>query len=131
MYVARAGEGDAAAQGAIGVTANTIYSDYLTGLGIPFVPIDISRDAVDAVLKDEVDAVLVDHGYAVEKLAESGGRLAIVGPSVALDRGLGIGVRKGSSLKGKLDEALASMKANGALNALILKWVGEDGSTFE
>lgn len=131
VYVARASEGDEAAQGAIGVTANTIYSDHLTELGIPFVPIDISRDAVDAVLKDEVDAVLVDHGYAVEKVAEFEGRLAIVGPSVLLDRGLGIGVRKGSSLKGKLDEALASMKADGALNALILKWVGEDGSTFE
>ncbi|MCY4625598.1 MAG: transporter substrate-binding domain-containing protein [Chloroflexi bacterium] len=131
VYVARAGEGGAAARGTIGVTDNTIYSDHLTALGVPFVPIDISRDAVDAVLTDEVDAVLVDHGYGVEKLAEFDGRLAIVGPSVPLDRGLGIGVRKGSGLKGRLDEALASMKADGALNALILKWVGEDGSTFE
>ena len=48
-----------------------------------------------------------------------------------LDRGLGIGVRKGGELKGKLDEALASMKADGALNAIILKWVGEDASTFQ
>ena len=49
----------------------------------------------------------------------------------SLDRGLGIGVRKGGELKGKLDEALASMKADGALNAIILKWVGEDASTFQ
>ncbi len=131
VYVARAGEGDEAAQGTVGVTANTIYSDHLTELAVPFVPIDISRDAVDAVLSDEVDAVLVDHGYGVEKISEFEGRLAIVGPSVLLDRGLGIGVRKGSGLKGKLDEALASMKADGTLNALILKWVGEDASTFE
>ena len=131
MYVARAGEGDEATQGTIGVTANTIYSDHLTELGLPFVPIDISRDAVDAVLNDEVDAVLVDHGYGVKKLAEFEGKLAMVGPSVLLDRGLGIGVRKGSNLKGRLDEALASMKADGTLNALILKWVGEDASTFE
>ena len=130
VYVARAGEGDEAAQGTIGVTANTIYSDYLTELGMPFVSLDGSIDAVDAVLNDEVDAVLVDHGYGVGKLTEHEGQLAIVGPSILLDRGFGIGVRKGSELKGKLDEALASMKADGALNALILRWVGEDASTF-
>jgi len=50
---------------------------------------------------------------------------------VLLDRGLGIGVRKGSELKGKFDEALASMKADGIVNDLILKWVGPDASTFE
>ena len=131
VYLARAGAGDEAAQGAIGVTANTIYSDYFTELGMPFVSLEGSVDAVDAVLNDEVDAVLVDHGYAVEKLSEYEGRLATVGPSVLLDRGLGIGVRKGGELKGKLDQALASMKADGALNALILKWVGEDASTFK
>ena len=131
VYVAGAGAGDEAAQGTIGVTANTIYSDYFTELGRPFVSLDGSIDAVDAVLKGEVDAVLVDHGYGVEKLAEYEGQLAIVGPSILLDRGLGIGVRKGSFLKGSLNEALESMKADGSLNALIIKWVGEDASTFK
>ena len=131
VYVAGAGAGDEAAQGTIGVTANTIYSDYFTELGRPFVSLDGSIDAVDAVLKGEVDAVLVDHGYGVEKLAEYEGQLAIVGPSILLDRGLGIGVRKDSDLKGSLNEALESMKADGSLNALIIKWVGEDASTFK
>ena len=131
VYVARAGAGDAAAQGVIGITANTIYSDYFTELGRPFVPLDHAREAVDAVLSGEVDAVLVDHGYAVEKLAAHAGQLAIVGPSVTLDQGLGIGVRKGSALKGALDAALASMKADGTLNALLRTWVGEDAATFQ
>ena len=73
----------------------------------------------------------MDHGYAIEKLSEYEGQLEIAGPSVLLDRGLGIGVRKGSELKPKLDEALASMKADGTVNTLILKWVGADASTFE
>ena len=131
VYVARSGAGDEAVRGTIGVTANTIYSDYFTEQGAPFVALDGSVDVVDVVLNGEVDAVLVDHGYGVEKLAEHRGRLEIVGPSILLDRGLGIGVRKGSDLEGRLDEALASMKADGTLNALILKWVGEDASTFE
>ena len=131
VYMARAGEGDAAIQGTIGATANTIYSDYFTEQGTPFVSLEGSIDLADALLGGDIDASLVDHGYAVEKLEEFEGRLAIVGPTVVLDRGLGIGVRKGSDLKGKLDEALASMKADGSLNTLLVKWVGEDASTFE
>lgn len=134
VYVARAGEGDEAVEGTIGAAANTIYSDYFTGLDRPFVTLDDptgDTDSVDAVLDGTVDAVLVDHGYAVEKLSEYEGRLAIVGPSVRLDKGLGIGVRKGSELKPLLDEALSSMKADGTVNDLILKWVGPDASTFE
>ena len=131
VYVALAGSGDEAAEGTVGVTANTIYSDYFTELGRAFVSLDGSIDAVDAVLDGRVDAVLVDHGYGVEKLAEHQGQLAIVGPSVLLDRGLGMGVRKGSELKSKLNKALQSMKADGSLNALILEWIGEGASTFE
>ncbi len=131
VYVVRAGEGEAAVRGRIGASPNTIYSDYFTEMGVPFVSLDITKEAVEAVLDGEVDAVLVDHGYAVTKLAEYEGRLEVAGPSVLLDGGFGIGVRKGSGLKGKLDEALASMKADGALNAIIVKWVGEDASTFE
>ena len=130
VYLARIGESDAA-QGTIGAAANTIYSEYFTGLGVPFVPLGVSMDAVTAVLNDEVDAVLVDHGYGVERLAEYEGQLEIVGPSVLLDRGLGIGIRKNTDLKPKLNDALASMKSDGTLNTLILKWVGPDASTFQ
>ena len=131
VYLARAGEGDAALQGTLGVTANTIYSDYFSEQGTPFVSLEGAIDLADALLNGGIDASLVDHGYAVEKLAEFEGRLESVGPEVVLDRGLGIGVRKDGDLKGKLDEALASMKADGSLNTLLLKWVGEDSSTFE
>ena len=131
VYLARAGEGDAATEGRIGVSANTIYSDYLTELGTPFIPLHHSTNEVDALLGGDVDAVLVDHGYAVQKLDQHEDQLEIVGPSVLLDRGLGIGVRPGSELKGKLDAALDSMKVDGALNGLIFKWLGEKASTFE
>ena len=131
VYLAKAGAGDQAIHSTIGVTANTIYSDYFTELGRPFVSIDGSTDVTDALLDGEVDAALVDHGYGVEKIAEHEGNLAIVGPTVLLDMGLGLGVREGSDLKDKLDEALTSMKADGSLNALLLRWVGEDASTFK
>ena len=130
VYLARAGSGDAALEGAIGASANTVYSDYFTTAGVPFTTLEDSFDAAGAVLNGEVDAVLVDHGYAVSQLAKHEGELAIVGPSVMIDRGIGIGVRKNSELRGKLDAALASMKADGSLNALLLEWFGEGASTF-
>ena len=46
-----------------------------------------------------------------EKVVELEGQLAIVGPEVPLDMGLGIGVRDGHKLKGQFDGALESMKA--------------------
>lgn len=130
VYLALAGAGDTAAKGTLGVFANSIYSDYATQEGLPFVAFESSDAQIDAVLSGDVDAALVDHGFAVEKLAESEGRLAIVGPSVELDMGIGIGVREDGDLKAKLDKALSSMKADGSLNDIILKWVGEDAATF-
>ena len=115
-----------------GRTQTRYTSDYFTREGIPFRPFDVSEDDhLEALLDGEIDATLLDHAYAVERLKEYEGRLAIVGPSILLDRGIGIGVRENDGLKSVLDEALASMKADGSLNALIVKWFGEEGATFE
>ncbi len=131
VYLALAGAGDVAIQGRLGAYANTIYSDYFTEQGIAYVEFDSEDDRLEALLNGEIDASLVDHAYAVEKLAEYEGLLAIVGPSVPLDEGIGMGVRESSgALRDKLNAALASMKADGFLNDLILKWVGEDATTF-
>ncbi len=130
VYLARAGSGEGALGGVIGATEQTIYSDYLTGAGIAFRALGGSVDAAGAVLEGDVDAALVDHGYAVAQLARYEGALEVVGPSVLIDRGLGIGIRKGSELRGKLEAALASMKVDGRLNALIREWLGAEASTF-
>ena len=80
---------------------NTIYSDYLTASGIPFHAFASGEEQVDALFDGSVDAILVDQAFAAGKLAEFGGRLAIVGPSVELDMGIGIGVREDSELEGQ------------------------------
>ena len=64
-------------------------------------------------------------------MAESEGRLALVGPAVRLGGGVGIGVREDDGwLWGRLDRAIGHMKADGSLNALIKKWFGPDAATF-
>ena len=130
VYLALEGAGDEAASGRLGAADNTIFSDYFEGLGIEFEAFGPDRTGLDALLDGEVDAILVDHAYAVEKVVELEGQLAIVGPEVPLDMGLGIGVRDGHKLKGQLDDALKSMKADGSMNALITKWLGANAATF-
>lgn len=130
VYLAVAGAGDEAVQGRLGANANTIYSDYFTERGIAYIEFSGQDDRLEALFDGDIDAILVDHAYAVKKISEYEGRLEIVGPSVLLDQGIGIGVRENSDLRERLNRAIASMKADGSLNEIIRKWVGEDATLF-
>ena len=67
----------------------------------------------------------------MDSIAESGERLTLVGPKVALDAGTGIGIRESDTeLKDKLNRAIDAMKEDGSLNAIIEKWLGPDAETF-
>ena len=78
-----------------------------------------------------MDAALVDREFAQDSIAENGDRLIVVGSYVALDSGIGIGVREtDGELKDKLDRAIDSMKEDGTLNDLIRQWFDEDAETF-
>ena len=130
VYLAVAGAGDDAIEGRLGAYADTIYSDYFTEQGIAYVEFTDEDDRLAALLSGDIDAMLVDHAFATDRLSQYEGQLTAVGPSVLLDRGIGIGVRNNDELLAKLDPALASMKSDGTLNDLIHKWVGDNASTF-
>ena len=130
VYLALEGAGDEAIEGRLGAYANTIYSDYFTEQNIAYMEFSDEDDRLAALLDGDIDAMLVDHAYATDKLTEYERRLSVVGPSVLLDRGIGIGVRNNNELLVRLNSALASMKSDDTLNNLIRKWVGEDASTF-
>ena len=131
VYLALAGAGDEAANGKIAVQEATIQSDYLSGSSASMVEYKLAQEPIAAVLNGDADAALVDSGFAHDKIAETGGKLAIVGPEVPIDNGIGVGLREDDSgLKDKLDEAIADMKKDGSLNDLIEKWFGPDADTF-
>ncbi len=131
VYLALAGAGDAAANGVVAVQGATIQHDHLSGAGATLQEYETAPEAIAAVLDGEADAALVDGAFARDSIAESGGQLAVVGPQVPLDRGVGIGVQEGDAdLREKLDQAISEMKADGSLNALLRKWFGPDTATF-
>ncbi len=131
VYMALAGAGNEAVDGTVAAQVATIHADYLSESGATFVEYELAEELVEAVLTGEVDAALVDREFAQDSIAENGDRLIVVGSDVALDSGIGIGVREtDGELKDKLDRAIDSMKEDGTLNDLIRQWFDEDAETF-
>jgi polar amino acid transport system substrate-binding protein len=70
-----------------------------------------------------LDLVFIDGSVALETAAGSNGALKSEGPDILIGDGAGIGMRKtDTELKGKLNAALKSMKADGTLDGLIKKY---------
>ena len=131
-YVALAGAGDDVINGNVAVQVNTIQHAYLADSGVTTIISLPAEDSIAAVRRGEADAVFADKIFLQRFVADSGGELVFVGPEVAFDSDqVGIGVRESDSvLKSRLNAAIRAMKEDGALNALIRKWYGEDAATF-
>jgi polar amino acid transport system substrate-binding protein len=87
----------------------------------------LKYDTQDQELADlnngNIDLVFIDGSVALETAAGSNGALKSEGPDISIGEGAGIGLRKSDTeLKGKLNAALASMKSDGSLDAIIKKY---------
>ena len=122
-YVALAGAGADVAKGVVAAQTATIQASYVADSGATVVEFATMEETIAAVRNGEADAVLADDAALIDIVKSSNGELAFVGDKVAIGGGVGIGVRESDGeLKGKLDAAITSMKADGTLNALIAKW---------
>ena len=131
VYIALSGSGDEVVDGRVAAQVATVHAGYLSESGATLIEYELAGELLQAVLNGEVDAALIDREFAHDSIAESGDRLTVVGPDVALDSGIGIGVREDDGeLKDKLDQAIDSMKEDGSLNTLIRKWFDADAETF-
>ena len=131
IFVALVSASEDAMNGRIGAGVSTVHSAYLSESGADFVEIDGSEALFAALLAGEVDAVLVDREFGRQNIADSEGKLSVLGSPIILDKGIGAGVREEDvDLKEKLNEAIGAMKADGSLNDLIRKWFDEDAEVF-
>jgi polar amino acid transport system substrate-binding protein len=86
------------------------------------------EETVAAVKNGEADAVLADKSY-LAPIADEDGELMLLEQEELIGGGVGMGFRESDTeMKDKFDAAIASMKADGSLNALIAKW--EVGAQF-
>ena len=96
----------------------------------------LAYETPDQALADlnagNLDAILADKSYLQEIVTGSAGALELTGPEVEIGGGVGIGIRQADTeLLGKFDEALAAMKADGTLDAMITLYFPErEGGPF-
>ena len=123
VYIALAGASADVAKGNVAAQVNTIQSGYVADSGATLVEFPTPDETTAAVRNGEVDAVFADKSFLQKTVDESNGELVFVGENIMLGKGVGLGVRESDTeLKGKLNAAIAVMKKDGSLNALIAKW---------
>jgi polar amino acid transport system substrate-binding protein len=122
---------DANLKGIIAAQVNTIQAGYVAESGATLIEFATPDETIAAVRSGQADAVFADKDFLKPIVAESGGALMFVGEDVQLGGGIGMGLRQSDTeLRAKFDAAIAAMKADGSLNALIIKWFGADAATF-
>jgi polar amino acid transport system substrate-binding protein len=92
----------------------------------------INFETTDQGLADlnagNIDAFFIERDFLAEVAAGSGGALKLVPPEIPIGDGVGVGLRKNDDeLEGKFNAAIQSMKDDGSLSDLIVKWFPEQG----
>ncbi|MBP1804738.1 transporter substrate-binding domain-containing protein [Rubellimicrobium aerolatum] len=131
-YVARSPDVDVTAA-TVAAQSTTIQAGYIATTGATLVEYATPEETVAAVRNGEADAVFADYDFLVPIVEASGGDLAFVGEGVPLGGGIGAGLRESDAgLRDALDGAIAAMKADGTLNALLGKWFpGEEPPSYD
>ena len=129
-YVAASADADIKG-GIVSAQVSTIQAAYIAESGATLLEFPTPDETIAAVRNGESVAVFADKDYLRPFVDESNGALMFVGEEVSIGGGVGLGVRQSDQeLKGKLDAAITSMKADGSLNALIQKYFGDAGLKF-
>ncbi len=118
--------------GVIAAQASTIQAGHVaSATEATLLEFATPEETVASVRNGEADAVFADKDYLIPLVEESGGSLTFIGDDVALGGGIGMGLRQSDTeLRDTFDAAIQSMKDDGTLNTLILKWFGDDAATF-
>ena len=118
-------------KGVVAAQTATIQAGHIASSGATLVEFATPEETVAAVRNGEADAVFADADYLAPLVEASGGGLVFIGPDVPLGGGVGMGLRESDTeLKEKFDAAITAMKADGSLNALLIKWFGEGTITY-
>lgn len=108
--------------GVVAAQTGTIQASFIAASGATLVEFATPDETIAAVRTGEADAVLADDAFLRPIAAESAD-LMLLEKQEMIGGGIGMGLRESDGeLKAKFDAAIASMKADGSLNALITKW---------
>ncbi|MFW8593438.1 transporter substrate-binding domain-containing protein [Cribrihabitans neustonicus] len=115
--------------GVIAAQTGTIQANHVVDTGATLLEFPTPDETIAAVKAGEADAVMADKDFLVPEV--EGSDLIFVGDDVPLGGGIGMAFRESDpELRGKFDAAIQSMKDDGTLNELIIKWLGEESPRF-
>ena len=117
------------AAGVVAAQTGTIQAAYIADQGWTLVEFATPEETIAAVRGGEADAVFADNSFLAAAI-EGDAELVMLEQQVTLGTGVGMGIRESDGeLRDKFNMAIQSMKDDGTLNELIVKW--EVASTFE
>ncbi|WP_134724622.1 transporter substrate-binding domain-containing protein [Paracoccus luteus] len=123
---------DADIAGVVAAQTNTIQAGFVAESGATLIEFATGEEAIAAVRNGEAEAVFADRDFLVPFERDSDELVWVEGQDrVVVGEGLGIGMRQSDTeLKARFDKAIADMKADGTLDAMIVKWLGAEAKTF-
>jgi polar amino acid transport system substrate-binding protein len=114
--------------GVIAAQTGTLQAGYVADSEAILVEFATPEETLTAVRNGEADAVLADKSF-LAPIVDEDADLVFTGPDVPLGGGVGMGLRESDTdLRETFDAAIQSMKDDGSLNEMIIKW--EVSSTF-
>jgi polar amino acid transport system substrate-binding protein len=127
VYVAMSDGADLT--GVVAAQTGTIQAGYVAETGATLLEFATGDETIAAVRNGEAEAVFADLDFLLPYTDEPD--LMLVGEGVPLGGGVGLGIRESDTeLREKFDAAITSMKEDGSLNALLIKWFGEETATY-
>lgn len=132
-YIALAGASeDLIEEGVVAAQTGTIQAAHVAETGADLLEFPTPDETIAALRNEEADAVIADKAFLVPYVNDSNGELVFLGDDLALGGGIGVGIRQSDDeLRATFDAAIAEMKADGSLNALIVEWFGDEAALYD
>ena len=115
----------------VATRSGTIHAAYVASSDATLIEFATSEETIAAVRNGQANAVL-DYNSYLETLVNESDDLKIIGESIPIGKGIGMGIRKSDNkLLKKLNSAIELVKKDGTLNKMIVKWFGDVGQQFD
>lgn len=118
--------------GVISAQSNTIQAGMVAATTATLIEFPTPDETIAAVRNGTADAVLADRDFLMTYANDAPNEFTFIGTIMPPGAGVSLGIRQSDNdLRAAFNAAIASMKADGTLNALLLQWFGEEVPLFE